>query len=267
MKTLRLALLLVLWAYAPAFGDSLKLAVTTSFENAGLAGVLLPAIKADLDLDIDLLVVGTGQALRLGRAGDVDALLVHAPAAEDAFIASGNGIYRRAVMYNDFVLIGPAGDPAGVERARDVAAAFASIARSGALFASRGDDSGTHQRELALWDQAGIAASARTGAWYKATGSGMGATLNTASGLNAYVLADRASWLTFGNKGDLTLLFAGDPALFNQYSFLPVNTSRHPHVKAAAAARLESWLLSERAKNLINGYMLNGVRLFTFNGR
>ena len=155
----------------------------------------------------------------------------------------------------------------GLERARDVAAAFASIARSGALFASRGDDSGTHQRELALWDQAGIAASARTGAWYKATGSGMGATLNTASGLNAYVLADRASWLTFGNKGDLALLFAGDPALFNQYSFLPVNPSRHPHVKAAAAARLESWLLSERAKKLINGYMLNGVRLFTFNGR
>ena len=151
MKALRLAIALILWVCSPAVGESLKLAVTTSFENAGLAAVLLPAIKADLNLDIRLLVVGTGQALRLGRAGDVDALLVHARAAEDAFIAAGHATHRREVMYNDFVLIGPADDPAAIGRARDAADGFARIVKFGALFASRGDDSGTHRREMALW--------------------------------------------------------------------------------------------------------------------
>ncbi|MBV1925544.1 MAG: substrate-binding domain-containing protein [Rhodobacteraceae bacterium] len=242
--------------------ENLKMAVTTSFYNSGLSGVLLPEIKADLDLDVQLIVVGTGQALRLGKAGDVDAILVHSRAAETAFLDDGYGTHRREIMYNDFVLIGPSDDPASVANASSAAEALARIASRNALFASRGDDSGTHNKELSLWDIAGITPK---GAWYRATGAGMGATLNVASGMNAYVMSDRASWLNFGNKGDLVLLYAGDPVLFNQYAFIPVNPDRWPHVKNQAAALLETWLTSEKAAGLIDGYTINGETLFTFN--
>lgn len=248
-----------------ARADEIRMAVTTSFDNSGLSAVLLPRIKADLDLDVQLIVVGTGQALRLGAAGDVDAILVHSRAAEDAFIAAGNGTHRREIMYNDFVLIGPRGDPAGIGRATTAAQALGILAASGQPFVSRGDDSGTHKKELALWKAAGVDVSALDAGWYRAAGAGMGATLNTAAGMNAYVMSDRASWLNFGNKGDLEVVFSGDPVLFNQYAFIPVNPSKYPHVKAALVQRLEDWLVSDTAAGLINAYEINGEKLFTFN--
>ena len=250
---------------APARADKIRLAVTTSFDNSGLAAVLLPRIKADIDLEVQLIVVGTGQALRLGAAGDVDAILVHSRAAEEAFVSEGHGEYRREIMYNDFVLIGPKGDPAGISGAKTAAQALGIIAASGQAFVSRGDDSGTHKKELALWDSAGIDVSGLKAGWYRAAGASMGGTLNTASGMNAYVMSDRASWLNFGNKGDLELLFAGDPVLFNQYAFIPVDPGEHPHIKRAEARALEAWLVSDTARGLIDGYRINGEKLFTFN--
>jgi tungstate transport system substrate-binding protein len=241
-----------------AAAENLRIAVTTSFENSGLADVLLPAIAADTGIDVQMLVVGTGQALRLGEAGDVDAVLVHARAAEDAFVAAGYAPYRREIMYNDFVLIGPAADPAGIAQTTSAAAALRAIAASEAVFVSRGDESGTHMLELSLWAGAGLVPQ---GQWYRSTGSGMGAALNTAAGLDAYILADRASWLNFGNKAQLALLFAGDPALFNQYAFLPVAVSQRPDL----VAQLEQWLVSSRARDLIDGYQIAGAQVFTFN--
>ena len=251
-----------LWFAGAAWADEMKMAVTTSFHNSGLADVLLPEIEQDLGLEVHLLVVGTGQALRLGRAGDVDAILVHSRKAEEAFVADGAGTHRREIMYNDFVVIGPADDPAGVADAADAADALQAIAGVKAAFVSRGDDSGTHKKELSLWSDAGLAPE---GQWYNAVGAGMGAALNTASGLGAYILSDRASWLNFGNKGDLALLFAGDPVLFNQYAYLPVNPEVHSHVKHDLAMTLEGWLVSDRAKELIDGYRLGGEQLFVFN--
>ncbi|MEL7262196.1 MAG: substrate-binding domain-containing protein [Pseudomonadota bacterium] len=264
MKQTLILTLLTLLASAAHATDQMRMAVTTSFHNSGLADVLLPEIAADLDLEVQLLVVGTGQALRLGEAGDVDAILVHSRAAEEAFVADGYGTHRREIMYNDFVLVGPATDPAAIADAETATAALQAIAMAQAPFVSRGDDSGTHKKELSLWSAASLDAST-FGAWYNAVGAGMGAALNTASGLNAYILTDRASWLNFGNTGDLALLFAGDPVLFNQYAYLPVNPARHDHVKSDLTARLETWLAGDRARDLINSYTINGETLFTFN--
>lgn len=256
---------LVVWSSA-ASAETLRMAVTTSFHNSGLADVLLPEIAEDLGLEVQLLVVGTGQALRLGEAGDVDAILVHSRAAEEAFVAAGYGTHRREIMYNDFVLIGPQDDPAAIAESETATEALTRIAEAQAIFVSRGDDSGTHLKELALWADAGRD-PARFGRWYNAVGAGMGAALNTASGLNAYILSDRASWLSFGNRGDLALLFAGDPVLFNQYAYLPVNPERHPHVAADLARALEDWLVSDRARDLIDGYRMEGEQLFVFNAQ
>jgi tungstate transport system substrate-binding protein len=261
MKRLLPTLMASLLASA-AHAETLKMAVTTSFYNSGLSEILLPEIKADLDLDVELIVVGTGQALRLGEAGDVDAILVHARAAEEAFLAAGFGSHRREIMYNDFIFVGPRSDPAHVAAAETAVEALQSIAMTEAPFVSRGDDSGTNKKELALWQAAEISPE---GAWYRAAGAGMGATLNVASGMNAYTFSDRASWLNFGNKGDLTLLFSGDPALFNQYAYIPVNPERWPHVRNDLAMQLEGWLTSDKAKGLINAYTINGEHLFTFN--
>ncbi|MEM6586934.1 MAG: substrate-binding domain-containing protein [Pseudomonadota bacterium] len=251
----------LLWS-SMASAETLRLAVTTSFHNSGLADILLPEIKSDTGIDLQLLVVGTGQAMKLGRAGDVDGILVHAKEAEIAFLKSGYGTHRREIMYNDFVLIGPEADVAKVASADTAADALVKIADAKADFISRGDDSGTHKAELRLWTKAGITPQ---GTWYKSVGAGMGAALNTASGLGSYILTDRASWLNFGNKGDLALLFEGDPALFNQYSLIRINAARHPHVKADLVAKLEGWLTSERAEQVINGYRLQGQPLFVFN--
>ncbi|WP_299841964.1 substrate-binding domain-containing protein [uncultured Roseovarius sp.] len=258
------ALIAALAVNSTAWADEMKMAVTTSFHNSGLAEVLLPEIKKDTGIEVQLLVVGTGQALRLGEAGDVDAILVHAKTAEEKFVAAGNATHRTEIMYNDFVIVGPTADAAGVTGAADAADALQKISGAQVSFVSRGDDSGTHKKELSLWDAAGVAPE---GNWYNAVGAGMGAALNTASGMNAYILSDRASWLNFGNKGDLALLFAGDPVLFNQYAYLPVNPQKHAHVKSALADQLEAWLISDRAKELIDGYRLSGEQLFTFNAK
>ncbi|MEO9899152.1 MAG: substrate-binding domain-containing protein [Paracoccaceae bacterium] len=248
------------------FADVMKLAVTTSFHNSGLAEILLPEIKNDLDLDVQLLVVGTGQALKLGRSGDVDAILVHSRKAEEEFVADGSGTFRREIMYNDFVIVGPNADAANVGSASDAKDALQRIENAKARFVSRGDDSGTHKKEQNLWSSAGLNAG-EFGDWYNAVGAGMGAALNTASGLNAYILSDRASWLNFGNKGDLAVLFSGDPVLFNQYAYLPVNPEKHTHVERDLALKLEKWLTSDRAAKLINGYEIDGQTLFTFNAK
>lgn len=245
--------------------DTLKMAVTTSFHNSGLSDVLLPEIQKDLGLEVQLIVVGTGQAIRLGEAGDVDAILVHSRRAEEKFLAGGYGTHRREIMYNDFVLVGPSDDPVKIADATTAKEALTAIAEGQAPFASRGDDSGTHKMELALWQSSGVDEALRNPSWYNEAGAGMGATLNTAAGLNAYVLTDRASWLNFGNKQSLTLLFSGDPVLFNQYAFLPVNPEMHSHVKHDLAMKLEGWLTSPRAAELINSYTINGETLFTFN--
>ncbi|MFY0308708.1 substrate-binding domain-containing protein [Leisingera sp. D0M16] len=247
-----------------ALAEEMKMAVTTSFHNSGLAEILLPEIKKDLGLDLQLLVVGTGQAIRLGEAGDVDAILVHSKTAEETFLAGGNGTHRREIMYNDFVFIGPKGDAAGVAGSEDAAAALRKIAAAEASFVSRGDDSGTHKKERSLWKAAGLEPEG-FGDWYRAVGAGMGAALNTAAGMDAYIMSDRASWLNFGNKAGLALLFAGDPVLFNQYAYIPVNPEKHRHVKNDPAMQLESWLVSDKAKDLINGYQINGETLFVFN--
>lgn len=246
--------------------DELRLAVTTSFENSGLSKVLLPAIKEDIGLDIQLLVVGTGQALRLGQAGDVDAILVHSRAAEEQFIADGYGTHRREVMYNDFVFIGPVSDPAMIAQAESAVEALQRIAATEPAFVSRGDDSGTHKKEMSLWSDAGLGPE-EFGSWYREVGAGMGASLNTASGLDAYIIADRASWLNFGNKAGLALLYAGDPELFNQYAFLPVSPEKHSFIQHDLALKLENWLVSPRAEGLINSYTINGETLFVFNAR
>lgn len=247
-----------------SWAETLRLAVTTSFNNSGLSDVLLPVIEADTGIEVQLLIVGTGQALKLGQAGDVDAILVHSKAAEEAFVAAGHGTHRREIMYNDFVFIGPQDDPANVAAAKDAVGALTQIAMTQHSFVSRGDDSGTHKMELALWSRASFTPNA-FGAWYKPVGAGMGASLNTAAGFGAYILSDRASWLNFANKSDLALLFEGDPVLFNQYAYLPVNPEKHPHVKNDAALRLESWLVSDTARDLINDYKVQGEALFRFN--
>jgi tungstate transport system substrate-binding protein len=249
-----------------AMSEEIKLAVTTSFHNSGLADLLLPAIAEDTGLDVQLLVVGTGQAIRLGQAGDVDAILVHSRKAEDDFVAKGFGTHRREIMYNDFVVLGPMQDPAAIKSATNAAQALSNIASTKSPFVSRGDDSGTHKKELSLWTDTQLD-PAQFGDWYRPVGAGMGAALNTAAGMNAYIIADRASWLNFSNKADLELLFSGDPVLFNQYVYLPVNPALHPHIKSEAAGTLETWLTSQRAAEIINGYTINGETLFTFNAK
>jgi tungstate transport system substrate-binding protein len=251
---------------SPSQAQTLRLAVTTSFNNSGLSDVLLPEILKDTGIEVQLLIVGTGQALRLGQAGDVDAILVHSRAAEEAFVSEGYGTYRREIMYNDFVLIGPADDPAGIAGATSAADALQRVSTQQSAFVSRGDDSGTHKKELSLWTAAGLEPDTFE-SWYRPVGAGMGAALNTASGMNAYLMADRASWLNFANKGDLALLYAGDPVLFNQYALIPVDPVRFPHVKYDLAQKLETWLTSTRAADLINGYQINGETLFTFNAK
>lgn len=254
-------------AWAPlAYAETMKMAVTTSFENSGLADVLLPEIKADLGIEVQLVVVGTGQALRLGEAGDVDAILVHSRTSEVAFISNGFGTHRREIMYNDFVIVGPKPDEAQISGSANATVAVQKIAQAMVPYVSRGDDSGTHKAELNVWDAA-VLTPEKFGAWYYAVGAGMGAALNTASALNAYILSDRASWLNFKNKGDLMLLYSGDPALFNQYAFLPVNPAKHATARYDLAMQLEGWLVSEKAAKLINGYMINGETLFVFNAQ
>jgi tungstate transport system substrate-binding protein len=253
-----------LLAAVPARAETpyLTLASTTSTQDSGLFADLLPRFEAATGVAVRVVAVGTGQALELGRRGDADAVLVHDRAAEDAFLAGGFAESRRDVMWNDFLIVGPAADPAGVRGAADVAAALAKIAAARAPFASRADDSGTHKAELRLWQAAGVDPRAASGGWYRETGSGMGATLNTAAELGAYGLADRATWVAFRNKRELVALVEGDPRLRNPYGILVVSPAKHPHAKVELARRLAEWLTSDAGRAAIEGFRVDGVQLF-----
>lgn len=237
-------------------------ASTTSTEQSGLFAHLLPAFTRKTGIEVRVVALGTGQALDVARRGDADVVLVHDRAAEDKFVADGWGIDRRDVMYNDFVLVGPKSDPAKVGGGRDVAAAFARIAAGEAPFVSRGDKSGTHAAELRYWKDAGVDLTTQKGSWYRETGSGMGPSLNTASSMNAYLLADRGTWLNFKNRGDLAILVEGDPKLFNPYGVMRVNPARHPHVKKADGEAFIHWLTSAEGQLAIAAYRIGGEPLF-----
>ncbi len=248
-------------------GRFITVASTTSTENSGLFAHILPLFTAASGIAVRVVAVGTGQAIKLARNGDADLLFVHHKPSEEAFVADGYGVERFDVMYNDFVLVGPAGDPAGTRGLAEAPAALARIAAAEAPFASRGDDSGTHKKELGLWRAVGVDAVAASGTWYRETGSGMGATLNTASAMDAYALTDRATWLKFANKGGLEVLVEGDPSLFNQYGIILVNPAKHPHVKAADGEAFIGWLTSPAGQAAIGAYRIEGVQAFFPNAR
>lgn len=235
---------------------------TTSTQNSGLFDSILPKFTKETGIAVRVVAVGTGQAIKNAANGDGDVLFVHAKPAEEKFVAEGGGVKRFDVMYNDFVVVGPKADPAKVAGSRDAAKALQAIAAAGAPFASRGDDSGTHKAEQALWKRAGIDTKAASGQWYRETGSGMGATLNAAVGMGAYALTDRATWISFKNKGDYGIVVEGDPALFNQYGVILVSPTRHPHVKAADGQAFVDWLLSAKGQAAIADYKINGASLF-----
>jgi len=241
---------------------SIVLASTTSTQDSGLFGHILPLFKAKTGIDVKVVAQGTGQALDTARRGDADVVLVHAKAEEEAFVAEGHGVRRLDVMYNDYVLIGPQADPAKVAGGRDVLAALRAIQRQGATFVSRGDRSGTHQAELAFWKLAGLDPAAARPAWYREIGQGMGAALNTARAMGAYLLADRGTWIPFRNKGDLAILVEGDRRLFNQYGVILVNPARHPHVKRAAGQAFVEWLTSPEGQQAIRDFRVDGQQLF-----
>ena len=239
--------------------DFITVASTTSTENSGLFSHILPMFQAEAGIEVRVVAQGTGQALETGRRGDADVVFVHARAQEESFVAEGYGVQRFDVMYNDFVIVGPGDDPASVRDAETAAAAMAAIARAEAPFASRGDDSGTHVAEVALWTGAGIDPD---GPWYLSTGSGMGATLNTAVQVPAYALTDRGTWLSFANRGPLEIVFQGDPVLFNPYGIILVNPEMHPHVKAEPGQTFIDWILSDAGQAAIASFTVGGEQLF-----
>ncbi len=236
-------------------------ASTTSTEQSGLFSHLLPAFKRATGIEVRVVAVGTGQALDIGRRGDADVVFVHDTAAEERFVAEGHSVRRFPVMYNDFVLIGPKSDPAGV-RGHDIAAALGKLAARGAEFISRGDRSGTHAAELRFWRFAGVDPAAGRIAGYQPCGCGMGPALNIASSKNAYVLSDRGTWLSFGNRGDLAILVEGDRRMFNQYGVMVVNPARHPNVKQVLAQQFVDWLISPRGQATIASFRIGGEQLF-----
>ena len=235
---------------------------TTSTQNSGLYEHLLPIFKQDKGFDVRVVAVGTGQAIKNAQNCDGDVLLVHAKSAEEKFVAEGYGLKRVDLMYNDFVVVGPKKDPAGVAGSKEAVKAMQAIAHKQALFASRGDDSGTHKKELELWKAAGVDVKAASGKWYRETGSGMGATLNTGVGMGAYVLADRASWIAFGNKSNHAIAIEGDTSLFNQYGVVAVNPAKCPNVKAELSNTFVNWLLSAKGQQAIASFKINGESLF-----
>ena len=253
---------LVFAGHAVAQDKSIVVASTTSTQDSGLFGHILPMFKARTGIDVKVVAQGTGQALDTARRGDADVVFVHAKSAEEKFLAEGFGVKRYPVMYNDFVLIGPKGDPAGIKGSKDIVAALGAIRAKGADFISRGDKSGTHQAELNLWKVAGIDIAKDKGPWYKEIGQGMGAALNTASASDAYVLADRGTWLSFKNRGDLVIAVEGDKRLFNQYGVMLVNPEKHPSVKKDLGQQLIDWLVSSEGQRAVADYKINGEQLF-----
>ncbi len=248
---------------APALAQdrSIVVASTTSTQDSGLFGYLLPIFKAKTNIDVKVIAQGTGQALDTARRGDADVVFVHAKSQEEKFLAEGFGVKRFDVMYNDFVLIGPKGDPAGV-KGKDIETALKTIQAKAVPFVSRGDKSGTHSAELALWKQAGIDIAATKGPWYREIGQGMGAALNTAAAMNAYVLSDRGTWIAFKNRGELEISVEGDKQLFNQYGVMLVNPEKFPTVKKELGQAFVDWLISAEGQTAIAGYKINGQQLF-----
>ena len=235
---------------------------TTSTEQSGLFGHILPLFEGKTGIDVRVVAVGTGQAIKNARNGDGDVLFVHSRPDEEKFVADGFGVKRFDVMYNDFVVVGPTSDPAGVAGTSDVAAALKKIAEAEAPFVSRGDDSGTHKAELKLWQAAGVDPKAASGTWYRETGSGMGPTLNTAAGMGAYALTDRGTWLSFQNPGELEIAVEGDAKLFNQYGVILVSPEKHPNVKADLGQQFVDWIVSPEGQQAIASYKINGQQLF-----
>jgi tungstate transport system substrate-binding protein len=247
---------------AAAADKFITVASTTSTEESGLFGFLLPKFKAKTGIDVHVVAQGTGQALKTGERGDADVVFVHDTASEKKFVAAGFGVERFEVMYNDFVVVGPKSDPAGVKGTNDVVAAFKKISASKSPFASRGDDSGTNKAELRLWKDAAIDIKQASGTWYRETGSGMGPTLNTSAAMNAYTLTDRGTWLSFKNRRDLVIVVEGDKKLFNQYGVMLVNPAKHPNVKKAEGQAFVDWLISPDGQKTIADYKINGEQLF-----
>ncbi len=238
---------------------------TTSTENSGLFDHILPIFRQKTGIEVRVVAVGTGQAIRNAANGDGDVLFVHDRLAEEGFVANGDGVARFDVMYNDFVIVGPASDPARVAGSRDVAAALSAIATAGSRFASRSDDSGTHKAELRLWAQTGVDVNAASGTWYREAGAGMGATLNTGIAMGAYIMTDRASWISFRNKRGHRILIEGDARLFNQYGIILVNANKHAGVKSDLGKQFVDWVLSGEGQSAINGYRVEGQQLFFAN--
>jgi tungstate transport system substrate-binding protein len=255
-------LLLSVASHAEGRDDVIVVASTTSTQDSGLFGHLLPIVRARTGIEARVVAQGTGQALDTARRGDADVVFVHDPDAERRFVAEGSGVARHPVMYNDFLLVGPAADPAGIRGGKDVVAALRAIAAGRFTFVSRGDRSGTHQAELRLWAAAAIAVDPPPDRWFRAVGQGMGPTLSIASAIDAYVLSDRGTWNSFRNKGTLQPLVEGDARLFNQYGLILVNPARHPHVKAAAGQRFIDFLLSPAGQQAIAQFRVEGQQLF-----
>ena len=253
----------------PAQGQErfIVMASTTSTDQSGLFGHLLPAFTRETGISVRVVAQGTGQALATARKGDADVVFVHDREAEDKFVAEGFGLPRRDVMYNDFVVVGPKADPAGLAGTRDVVAGLQRIAQARQPFVSRGDKSGTHAAELRYWKQAGIDVEAAKTSWYKESGSGMGPTLNIASAMNGYTLADRGTWLSFKNRGELAIVLQGDLRLFNPYGVIVVNPARHPHVKHEMAQRFADWVVSPTGQKAIADYKIGGEPLFFPNAK
>jgi len=258
--------LFILASSAIAQEKSIVVSSTTSTEQSGLFEFMLPIFKMKTGINVKVVAVGTGQALDIGRRGDADVVFVHDKPAEEKFVEEGFATKRNEVMYNDFVLIGPKSDPAKIGGGKDIQVALQKISAAQAPFVSRGDKSGTHAAELRYWKGAGITASP-TQTWYKETGSGMGPALNTASAMNGYILADRATWLSFKNRGDLSILVQGDPKLFNQYGVMLVNPAKFPHVKKAEGQAFIDWLLSKNGQDVIASYQIGGEQLFFPNAK
>ena len=250
-------------AFTPAVAQdrSIVVASTTSTQDSGLFGYLLPLFKAQTNIEVKVIAQGTGQALDTARRGDADVVFVHAKSQEEKFLAEGFGVKRFDVMYNDFVLIGPKSDPAGV-KGKDIESALKAIQDKAAPFVSRGDKSGTHSAELALWKQAGIDIAATKGPWYREIGQGMGTALNTAGAMNGYVLSDRGTWISFKNRGDLEISVEGDRRLFNQYGVMLVNPEKFPSVKKEFGQAFIDWLISTEGQAAIAGYKIEGQQLF-----
>jgi len=252
----------LLQATATAAEKFITLASTTSTRDSGLFDFILPTFESRSGIKVRVIAVGTGQAIRMAKNGDADVLLVHHRKSEDAFVSEGYGTERRDVMYNDFVIIGPKSDSAGIKGMKDAVAALSKISSAKGIFLSRGDDSGTHKKERGLWTSAGVDTKAVSGTWYRETGSGMGATLNATSAMNGYTLADRGTWLSFRNKGELDVLVEGDKRILNPYGVILVDKKRHPHVKADLGQTFIDWLVSEEGQKAIAAFTINGKQLF-----